>query len=220
MGSKNGSGMKIALLILAANLVLGVMTYPMLPDRIIMHWGAGGVPDGYGPKLTGVLLMQVIQFIMFGIYAVIPRIDPQKKISADTGYYSNLMNLMMGYFLFFNALFITQNLGYDYNMTSVMMPAVGALLFLMGGILSNAEPNWFVGVRTPWTLSNDEVWRSTHEKAGLLFKIWGVISTAGVIFPMASILALVASILLGVVYMMFFQLPRVQETGRLRVNPV
>ena len=204
MGSKNGSGMKIALVIVAANLLLGIVTYPMMPDEIIMHWGAGGVPDGFGPKLTGVLLMQLIQFIIFGIYVVIPRIDPEKKINASSGYYSNLMNLMMGYFLFFNVLFITQNLGYDYNMTTVMMPAVGALLFLMGGILSNAEPNWFVGVRTPWTLSNEDVWRTTHEKAGLLFKMWGVISMAGVLFPTASIYGLVVAITLGVIYLMVF----------------
>ncbi len=193
--------MKIALLILAANLVLGVVTYPMLPDRIIMHWGAGGVPDGYGPKLTGVLLMQFIQLIMFGIYAGIPRIDPQKKISADTGYYSNLMNLMMGYFMFFNVLFITQNLGYDYNMTSVMMPTVGVLLFLLGGILGKAEQNWFVGVRTPWTLSNETVWRSTHEKAGLLFKIWGVIAVVGVFIPVYSIWVLVITITVSIIYL-------------------
>ena len=204
MGSKNGSGMKIALIIVAANLLLGIVTYPMMPDEIIMHWGAGGVPDGFGPKLTGVLLMQFVQFIIFGIYVVIPRIDPQKKINASSGYYSNLMNLMMGYFLFFNVLFITQNLGYNYNMTTVMMPAVGALLFLMGGILSNAEPNWFVGVRTPWTLSNEEVWRATHEKAGLLFKMWGVISMAGVLYPTTSIYGLVVAITLGIIYLMFF----------------
>ncbi len=64
MSSKNGSGMKIALIIVAANLLLGIVTYPMMPDEIIMHWGAGGVPDGFGPKLTGVLLMQLIQFII------------------------------------------------------------------------------------------------------------------------------------------------------------
>ncbi len=204
MGDKKGSGMRIAVLLLVTNLVISVVTYPMLPDRIIIHWGAGGVPDGYGSKLSGVLLMQLVQFIIFGIYVVIPRIDPQKKIDASKGYYSNLMNLMMGYFLFFNVLFITQNLGYEYNMTSVMMPAVGALLFLMGGILSNAEPNWFVGVRTPWTLSNEDVWRSTHEKAGLIFKIWGVISTTGVFIPSVSIWLLLASITIGVIYLVVF----------------
>lgn len=196
--------MRIAVIIVAANLLLGVVTYPMLPDEIIIHWGAGGVPDGFGSKLTGVMLMQLVQFIMLGIYVIIPRIDPEKKISTSTGYYSNLMNLMLGYFMFFNVLFITQNLGYEYNMTSVMMPAVGILLFLIGGILGKAEPNWFVGVRTPWTLSNDEVWRTTHEKSSKMFKIWGLIAIAGVLYPAASVWVLVSVILVSIVYLFVF----------------
>ena len=132
MGSNGGYGMKIAYVLVAANLLLSVVTYPMLPDRIIIPWGEGGIPDGYGAKLFGVLLMQLVQFIMLGIYAVIPRIDPQKKIKASTGYFNNIMNLMLAYFMFFNVLFITQNLGYSYNMTSVLMPAVGVLLFFLG----------------------------------------------------------------------------------------
>jgi len=196
--------MKIAVIIVAANLLLGLVTYPMLPDEIIIHWGPGGVPDGYSSKLTGVLLMQVVQFIMMGIYVVIPRIDPEKKISASTGYYSNLMNLMLGFFMFFNVLFITQNLGYEYNMTSVMLPAVGVLLILIGDILGKTEPNWFMGVRTPWTLSNDEVWRTTHEKSCIMFKIWGIIAIAGVFFPATSVWVLVSAILVSIVYLFAF----------------
>ena len=204
MSSNDGRGMKLAYILVAANLLLSVVTYPMLPDRIIMHWGAGGVPDGYGAKLSGVLLMQLVQFIMLGIYVVIPRIDPQKRIKASTGYFNNIMNLMLAYFMFFNVLFITQNLGYNYNMTSVLMPAVGVLLFFLGDILGKAEPNWFVGMRTPWTLSNDDVWRSTHEKAGWVFKICGGISVSGVLFPVYSIWLLLVSITVGVFYLVAF----------------
>ncbi|MBT4319691.1 DUF1648 domain-containing protein [Candidatus Bathyarchaeota archaeon] len=202
--SKDGSGMKIAYILVVANLLISVVTYPMLPDRIIMHWGAGGVPDGYGSKLSGTLLMQLVQFFMLGIYVVIPRIDPQKKVTMSTGYYKDIMNLMLAYFMFFNVLFITQNLGYDYNMTSVMMPAIGVLLFFLGDILGKAEPNWFVGMRTPWTLSNDDVWRSTHEKAGFLFKVCGGISVAGVLFPVYSIWLLVGSITVTAFYLVVF----------------
>ena len=204
MGSKDGYGMKIAYILVVANLLLSVVTYPMLPDTIIMHWGAGGVPDGYGSKLSGVLLMQLVQFIMLGIYVVIPRIDPQKRIKPSTGYFNNIMNLMLAYFMFFNVLFITQNLGYNYNMTSVLMPAVGVLLFFLGDILGKAEPNWFVGMRTPWTLSNDDVWRSTHEKAGWVFKICGGISVAGGLFPVYSVWLLLLSITVGVFYLVAF----------------
>lgn len=204
MGEEKTSGIKIAVLLLASNLVLSVLTYSMLPDRVILHWGVGGVPDGYGSKLTGVLLMQLVQFLIFGMYLVIPRIDPEKKLTASTGYYSDLMNLVLAFFMFINILFITQNLGYQYNMTSIMMPAFGVLLFALGNIIGKAESNWFVGVRTPWTLSNEEVWRSTHKKATQLFKIWGAVSFLGVIYPVSGIWVLLSTILVSVVYLVAY----------------
>jgi len=211
MGSKDGSGMKIAYILVVANLLLSLVTYPMLPDRIIMHWGPGGVPDGYGSKLSGTLLMQVVQFFMLGIFLAIPRIDPQKRVTASSGYFSNLINLMLAYFMFFNVLFITQNLGYNFNMTAVVMPAVGVLMFFLGDILGKAEPNWFVGLRTPWTLSNDDVWYSTHKKAGVLFKICGAISVAGVLFPVYSVWLLVGSITLTALYLVAFSYKEFQR---------
>ena len=204
MNTEKGSGRKYAYIIVVVNLLLSILTYPLLPDRVITHWGPGGVPDGYGSKLNGVLLMQLAQLVILGLFSVIPRIDPQRKIKASTKYFSGIMNLMLVFFLFFNGVFIAQNLGYDFNMNSIIIPSVGVLLFFLGGFISKAELNWFVGVRTPWTLSNEEVWRSTHERAGVLSRICGIITVLGLFVPEYSIWLLLISVSLTTIYLVVF----------------
>jgi len=77
LDAKKGSGSRVGIAIFIVNLAISLVTYPMLPERIIIHLGAGGTPDGYGSKLAGFLLMQLVQVFVLGIYYVIPRIDPQ-----------------------------------------------------------------------------------------------------------------------------------------------
>lgn len=213
MDDKKDSGSRIGLALFVVNLVISLVTYPMLPERIIIHWGAGGMPDGYSPKIFGFLLMQLVQAFVLGIYYVIPRIDPQGKVKTSSGYFSNTMNLLLVYFTFFNVLFIAQNLGYDFNMTSVVVPAVGVLLFFLGHFMSKAERNWFFGIRTPWTLSSDEVWLSTHEKAGLLFKICGVIAVLSMLVPKYSIWLVVLPITFAGMYLVVFSYTEFRKMG-------
>jgi uncharacterized membrane protein len=213
LDGKKGSGSRVGLAIFIVNLLISLVTYPMLPERIIIHWGAGGTPDGYSSKLLGFLLMQLVQVFVLGIYYIIPRVDPQGKVTASSGYFSNTMNLLLVYFTFFNGLFIAQNLGYEFNMTLVIVPAVGVLLFFLGHFMSKAERNWFYGIRTPWTLSSDEVWRSTHEKAGLLFKVCGVIAVLSVLVPKYSIWLVVLPITLAGLYLVVFSYTEFKKTG-------
>ena len=213
MDDKKDSGSRIGLALFVVNLVISLVTYPMLPERIIIHWGAGGTPDGYSSKLFGFLLMQLVQVFVLGIYYVIPLIDPQGKIKASSGYFSNTMNLLLVYFTFFNVLFIAQNLGYDFNMTRVIVPGVGIMFYFMGHFLAKAERNWFYGIRTPWTLSSDDVWRSTHERAGLLFKVCGVIALLSVLFPKYSIWLVVVPIIFAGLYLVVFSYYEFRKTG-------
>ncbi len=213
MDSKKDSVSRIGLALFVANLLISLVTYPMLPERIIIHWGAGGTPDGYSSKLFGFLLMQLVQVFVLGIYYVLPRIDPQGKLKVSIGPFSNTMNLLLVYFTFFNVLFIAQNLGYEFNMTRVIVPGVGIMLYFLGHFLAKAEMNWFFGIRTPWTLTSDEVWRSTHERAGLLFKVCGVIAVLSVLVPEYSIWLVVLPITFAALYLVVFSYTEFRKTG-------
>jgi len=119
----------------------------------------------------------------------------------------------MVYFTFFNGLFIAQNLGTEFNMTIAIVPAVGVMLFFLGHFMSKTERNWFYGIRTPWTLSSNEVWRSTHEKAGMIFKVSGVIAVLSVLVPKYSIWLVVLPITLGALYLVVFSYTEFKKTG-------
>ena len=68
-------------------------------------------------------------------------------------------------------------------MRQLMMPALGILFYYCGVLIENAKRNWFIGIRTPWTLSSDSVWEKTHKIGGKLFKIAGIIALFGIFFP-------------------------------------
>ncbi|MFH0869643.1 MAG: SdpI family protein [archaeon] len=77
---------------------------------------------------------------------------------------------------------IAWNLGYMFSMTLLLVPALAALFFCAGVLISKAKRNWFIGIRTPWTLSSDAVWDKTHELGGKLFKLSGILALAGMLF--------------------------------------
>ena len=84
---------------------------------------------------------------------------------------------------FIYALTIVWNMGFVFNMTQFIIPAMGILFFYIGTILGHTKRNWFVGIRTPWTLSSDVIWDKTHKLGGKLFKITGVMIFGSVFFP-------------------------------------
>jgi len=88
---------------------------------------------------------------------------------------------------YIHVLTLAWNLGYRFNMLQMMLPGFGLLFVFMGSMVERAKPNWFVGIRTPWTISNSVVWEKTHRLGGLLFKISGVLALLGVFFPALAI---------------------------------
>ena len=72
-------------------------------------------------------------------------------------------------------------------MSAAMLPALGLLFIFMGQLISKAKRNFFIGIRTPWTLSSDTVWNQTHRVGGKLFMAAGVLALLGAFFPDAAI---------------------------------
>ncbi|OGY94545.1 MAG: hypothetical protein A2406_03155 [Candidatus Komeilibacteria bacterium RIFOXYC1_FULL_37_11] len=160
-------------------LVVAVSAYyfnSILPDIVITHWGFNGQPDGWGDKS---LLIIFIPFLIIGIYILfrfLPKLDPKKEnyIKFDSAYHA--FKLVMVVFLaiiYFVSIFI--NLGYDLPMSDIMTWSVGILFILIGFLIKNVEQNWFMGIRTPWTMSSPEVWRKTHLMAQKVFISGGIV---------------------------------------------
>ncbi len=177
---------------------IGAYAYAWMPEQVASHWNALGEVDGYMAKPWGVFLLPAVFLCLFLIFAVWPRIDPLRaNIRKFIGQLDNLMLVVGAFFFYIYALTLLWNLGATFNMSQLLAPAFAALFFYVGILIENAKRNWFVGIRTPWTLSSDRVWNRTHAFGGKLFKAAGLIALLGLLVPQYAILLVLAPILVA-----------------------
>ena len=169
---------------------------PFLPERVASHWVANGVANGFQSKDAFLWTMPVIMTVIALLLIFIPFIDPLKTSFQPVrgAYYVFVLGFML-FMDYIHALSIFYNLGFAFNLFSMLMPAFAALIAGTGFLLDRVRPNWFVGVRTPWTLSSTSVWINTHKLGALLFKIAAIIILIGWFIPSLAIWFLLVPIL-------------------------
>lgn len=163
-------------LAVVAGLAAGALAWPELPATMDVHWNAAGEADGTAPKAVGVLLIPGLSVALMAVFGLLPRIDPLGENVADfRRHYDTFAVLLVTFLTGVHGVVLAVNLGVDVPTTPVVLVATGGVLAYVGVLLGHAEPNWFVGVRTPWTLSSERVWRRTHDLGGPLFVVAGVV---------------------------------------------
>jgi uncharacterized membrane protein len=173
----------IVSIIIIISFIIGIYLYPMMPSRLASHWNAQGQVNGYMPKFWGLFLMPMISVAMLVLFVIIPQIDPlQKNIKRFVKYYEWFVILIIAFMFYIYLITIVWNLGYQFNLLLLLLPALGVLFYSAGVLIAKAKRNWSIGIRTPWTLSSDVVWEKTHRLGAVLFKIAGIITILGVFF--------------------------------------
>jgi len=175
--------------------VAGVLVYPRLPDLVASHWNELGQVDGTMTRLWGVLLVPLMMMGMVLLFLAIPFIDPLKhNIAAFRPQYDRFVVLIMVFMLAVHVFTLLWNLGIQISINRFMPLAMGLVFFSAGDLIRNAKRNFFVGIRTPWTLSNDVVWAKTHRLGAVLFQISGVLAALGALFENFSIWFILAPV--------------------------
>ncbi len=192
--------------ILLACVATGAFVYPTLPATVALHWGAGGQVNGTMSKLWGVALLPLIMLACIVLWAVLPQLDPVAPNFTLFRYvYDFIFFLLVAFFAYVYALTLLTNLGVHFNMTTALLPALAALVAILGALLPSLKRNWFIGIRTPWTLSSDRVWDKTHRLGRVLFEVSAVCILAAACTPpplalWLALLPLLAATLICVVY--------------------
>ncbi|WP_436936106.1 SdpI family protein [Halovenus marina] len=177
--------------------VVSVLAAPSLPDQLVTNWGADGDPRGRMGKTFGLALMPLLMAGLLGLFALIPRIDPlRENIVSFRRYYDWFVVIITGYLGLIHAGIIAFNLGHEFPFTSLVLSGTAILLYYAGVLVTEADRNWFVGIRTPWTLSSEEVWDRTHRLGGRLFKLTAIITAIGLPFGEYAIYFLLVPVLL------------------------
>ncbi|MGR3775680.1 SdpI family protein [Bacillus paramycoides] len=188
-----------AIILILITCIAWAYAWPNLPDTMTIHWGTEGA-NGFASKFNAMLLTLGIMIFIYILLTVTPKIDPKKKNYDKFSKSYTIMNYSVLVVLFLvNMLVIGVGLGYEIPMNSTPYIIVGLLFIVMGNYLPQCKPNYFVGIKTPWTLSNEEVWRKTHRFSGKVFVILGVIMILSIFAPAAWKSFLIVGIIIGTV---------------------
>ena len=147
-----------------------------LPDIVPTHFRINGQPNGWSHKTTLIYIVLGITIGIYLLFTIIPAIDPKGKISAMGRKYF-LFKLFMMLFMSAICFFmiqaaITKTIGNAHSLFLV----IGALFAFLGNYMQTVKPNYFIGIRTPWTLESETVWRKTHQLGGKLYFIAGLLT--------------------------------------------
>ena len=171
----------IVLTLIAIAVIAGAVLWNQLPDQVPSHWNANDEVDGTMPRFWGVFLMPLITLGMFGLFLVLPAIDPLKaNIAQFRETFNIFIVLIVAFMLYIHGLTLAWGLGYqNFKMSAAMLPFMGILFIAIGYLLRQAKRNFFIGIRTPWTLSSDSVWDKTHQLGSVLFMLSGAFAILG-----------------------------------------
>ncbi|HEU0077101.1 MAG TPA: SdpI family protein [Longimicrobiaceae bacterium] len=174
-------------LLLAAMWAFAGVVFRRLPPEIPTHWNLAGEGDGGGPRFpaasrapavaTGVWLLMRFQASIDPRRADVERSTPTRRLLAE---------ILVGFMAVLEVLTLGIALGWPLDMGEAMWPLLGLLFVALGNYLPRVRPNWFLGVRTPWTLASDAVWRDTHRLAGWAFVAAGVLTAGAMFLPVRA----------------------------------
>lgn len=195
---KLSKGEITSLIITLASFGLAAIVYPQMPNQMASHWNAVGQIDGYMSKFGGLFLMPIISVAMWLMFIIIPKIDPKAaSIEKFRGYFDEFIITLFLFMFYIYLITLGINLGYEINMPRAMALGFVVLLLVMSRLIKVAEPNWSIGIRTPWTMSSDSVWKQTHLIGAKVLKISALFALLGFFIPQYAFLLVILPLCLG-----------------------
>ena len=167
------------------------------------HWSASGDVNGWSNRLWGAWMLPLFMAAIWLFMRAIPHIDPRRANNEKfAGMYDALVILILCFMLVMHVIVLAAATGTPVRMDRIMMPLIGLFIAAIGFLIPRAAPNWFVGIRTPWTLTSDLSWEKTHKLGGPLFTAFGVLMiVAGFFAPEQAIWVLVTAAVALVVFL-------------------
>lgn len=209
------------ILLLAASFVATAILYPHLPEQVATHWGWSGQPDGYSSKsalflagpgpLAGIMLLT----------ALLPWLSPQRfAIESFASTYRQIMGNISIMIAYFDAVILWFATGHPIDVGRAILGGVCLFMAVIGNLLGKVRRNFYVGIRTPWTLASERVWNATHRLGAKWLVATGLVglalSVAGL--RVLPIIVLLVGALVPVVYSLVYY-KQLERRGELENSP-
>jgi len=206
----------VQIAVLAASVILSVYFYQNFPAVVPIHWNVSGQADGFGSRAFGAFIFPAILVAIYFLFELLPKIDPRKERYPEFAkVYSIFKTAIMLVFLGIYLVSGLNSLGYSISVSFWVPFAIGLLFVVIGNYFGKIRNNYFVGIRTPWTLANEEVWNKTHRLGGKLFVLGGVammlMDFAPVAFRLPLLIAIVLMIAVLPMVYSYFLYKRLQK---------
>ncbi len=184
---------------------LGVITsygFLNINGRLAVHFNSAGIPDNFMPLIPGLSLIPVLAVLLYILLKHLPEIDPLgENYRSFERSLEHFTLAIIGLLTYIQGLIVAWNTGAVFNMSLAVTPAVAVIYYLAGVLMDDAEKNWFIGIRNPWTLNNDYVWERTHRKAAPMFKVSGALALLAIPFQDLGVLFLAVPVITSALFL-------------------
>lgn len=190
----------VIILLILLGFIIGTYFYPYLPDKVPTHWNIHGEIDGYGSKLFGAFGMPLINLGIYLLYVVLPYVDPKRNnYESFKPTYQLYKYIIIIFFFCLHVITMLNATGINISIMTFIIIAMSLLFILMGNAMGRVKHNYFIGIKTPWTLANEEVWKRTHRLAAPLWVAGGILNLILFLLGIGAYSFLVVIIIISIV---------------------
>jgi len=171
----------------------------ILPAQVPTHFNLEGIADGWSSKHSLIYIIGALGIGIYLIMLIIPTIDPKKKIQQMGNKYYNIRFILTFCFslLAFHILYSSKE--GSMQKSDILFLIIGILFAMLGNYFQTIRPNYFIGIRTPWTLENEKVWKSTHSLAGRIWIVGGIlIAVLGFFIKNSGIFSIIFGLIISI----------------------
>ena len=190
----------LCLVLAAAALLATLLAWPHLPGRVPLHWNAHGQVDGYGPRWLLLAVGPGAMLAEIALFAALPALSPKRfALESFSATYLRIMLAAVALAGYITAVLLWAALTGDVDVMGALLGGVSVLIVVLGNVMGKVRRNFFIGIRTPWTLASERVWYATHRLAGKTMVAAGILGIgAAMVGGLAGMAAWIAVVLAGV----------------------
>jgi len=190
---------KLSIVLILLSFVIGIYAHNLLPETVVTHWGINGEANGFSSKGFGTFFTPILMVALLLLFLVIPKIDPlHKNIDEFKQEYHRFIFVLTAFMFLVYIQMIMWNLGVKINFNATLPILLSGLFIYLSFLFEKTKMNWFVGIRTPWTLSSEEVWNKTHKFGARAFRVAGVLILTAIFVPQYTFFIVIGLVLLVV----------------------
>ncbi|NVJ69665.1 MAG: SdpI family protein [Alphaproteobacteria bacterium] len=213
--------LKFAWALFALTTIAGLIAYQMVEPgaQIPIHWNIKGEADDWASPLFAFFMLPGVQLISLLLMSALPVLEPRKdNIGKSTKAVQAIVFGTLAVLAAAQSAIIAAGFGYEPMGPKTIIAAVGILFVVIGNYMTKLKSNFFIGIRTPWTLSSDTVWKKTHRLGAKLFMASGAVIFIGSFLIEAPYLAglVLGTVLPVTLFIIFYSwhIWRQEKSGR------